>query len=215
MREMKPLSIRYRQPKWEKMRRIPRLCALICFITLCLGCTHPGTSSYMLRQNAPPPEAPAPGKALIYFMRPSGYGYGIHFPIYHESELIGLSQAMSYFTYECKPGKQRFIGTAENKSGLKAELAPDKTYLVLTKAHTGKTKARIEIIPVIAGSPLWQKFEGYKETLVHTIPDTRALNEWMTTRQGQADGQLNKIYTFLDTAEGERYVVKLVPGDGR
>ncbi len=197
------------------MSRISGPLILIGLVIMCFGCTFPGHSSYMLTQKAPPPDVPASGNALIYFMRPAGYGYGIHFPIYHEKDLIGLSQAKSYFTYECKPGRHRFLGMAENKFGLKAELGPDKTYFVLTKAHTGKTKARIEIIPVTPGSQWWDLVDSYKESLIHTIADPAALQSWMAGHRGQAETQLSVIYSFLDTAEGQQYVVYMRADDGR
>ena len=69
-------------------------------LAMIAGCA--GTSPYM-REAQPIAERQA-DKALVYFMRPSGMGFAIHFQIWDSYNLIGLSQAKSYFAYECEPG---------------------------------------------------------------------------------------------------------------
>ena len=95
---------------------------------------------------ATPIEGPSTGKALVYFMRPSGGGFAINFQIC--DHFIGLSQAKSYFAYECDPGRHLFIGMAENKRGLEADLEAGKSCYVITQVKMGGFRARMAFVPV-------------------------------------------------------------------
>ena len=67
---------------------------LVVVILLTAGCV--GKSKYM-RSAMPPAEGLSSSKAIVYFIRPSGYGGAIHFKIwdYYKSDynLIGLKIA--------------------------------------------------------------------------------------------------------------------------
>ena len=195
------------------MKRFLGPVLLVFLAATFFGCA--GSSSYMVKQTTPPPAAPSPGKALVYFMRPSGMGFAINFQIYHGNDLIGLSQAKSYFTYECDPGPQMFLGMAENKIGLQADLEADKTYYVLTQVRMGAWKARMGIIPAKPDNEWWNKVDAYKTSLVYIAPDPAALQAWVEKNKGKMDATLAESYTFLNTPEGQKYVVHLGPEDGR
>jgi hypothetical protein len=194
------------------MRRITILFFFLLSISMLTSCAD---SSYMIRQDSPPPAAPEEGHALIYFMRPSAYAWGIHFPIYHGEDLIGLSQAKSYFTHECLPGKHKFIGMAENRVGLKADLEADKTYFVLIQSMTGKTKARMAFAPAIPGSQQWEEVEVYKTSLAYTEKDVDALKAWGEANRENSKELLTSIYDYMDKLEGQKYVVHIGPDAGR
>jgi hypothetical protein len=186
---------------------------LVLLVTLFFGCA--GSSQYMSTAATPPPAGPSPDKALVYIMRPSGMGFAINFQIYHSDELIGLSQAKSFFTYECDPGTHMFLGIAENKHGLKAELEAGKTYFVLTQVKMGAWKARMAMIPVTAGSEWWDKVDGYKTSLHYIISDKAKLDSWKAANVIKADAVLKDTYAFLETPEGQKYVAILKMEDGR
>lgn len=93
---------------------------LFLFLTGCAG-----SSGYMVK--ATPTEGPAQGKAMVYFMRPSGMGFAINFQIWDGTYFVGLSQAKSYFAYQCDPGKHLFLGIAENKAAIEADLNAGKS----------------------------------------------------------------------------------------
>ena len=195
------------------MKRYLSLVLFVLLAVMFFGCA--GSSSYMTKQSTPPPAAPSPGKALVYFMRPSGLGFIINFQIYHDRDLIGLSQAKSYFTYECDPGPQMFLGMAENKVGLKAELEAGKTYYVLTQVRMGGWKARMGIVPATPGSKWWDLVETYKTSLVHIAAEPAALQAWVAAHKEKTEAELNKTYSFLETPEGQKYVVHMGPDAGR
>jgi len=183
----------------------------VLFVTLLLGCT--GSSKYMNKASAP--EGSLPGKALVYFMRPSGLGYAIHFQIWENYRLIGLSQAKCYFAYECDPGKHLFIGRAENKRAVEADLEAGKTYYIITQVKMGAWKARMGFIPVTRGSEYWDKVELYKQELSYVVLQKEVVEQWEAKRKGKINAELNEIINYIKTPEGQKYVVKLNKEDGR
>lgn len=184
---------------------------MVLFVTLLLGCT--GSSKYMNKASAP--EGSSPGKALVYFMRPSGFGYAIHFQIWENYRLIGLSQAKCYFAYECDPGKHLFIGRAENKRAVEADLEAGKTYYIITQVKMGGWKARMGFIPVTRGSEYWDKVELYKQELSYMVSQKEVVEQWEAKRKGKINAELNEIINYIKTPEGQKYVVKLNKEDGR
>ena len=192
------------------MRTFPKLMVLLV-VLLVGGCA--GTSQYM--RKAEPPTGPPPEKALVYFMRPSGMGFAVHFQIWDGHQLIGLSQAKSYFAYPCDPGKHLFIGIAENKRGVEAELEAGKSYYVLTQVKMGAWRARMAFIPVTRGSEYWEKVEAYKQELEFIEPNEEELANWLAPRKAKAENELMNIISYLNTPEGSQYVVTLSKDDGR
>ena len=161
------------------------------------------------------PEGPSANKALVYFMRPSGFGFAIHFQIWENYRLIGLSQAKSYFAYVCDPGKHLFIGRAENKRAVEADLEAGKTYYILTQAKMGGWKARMAFIPVTRSSEYWDKVELYKQKLNFVVLQKEVAEEWENKRKGAITTELNEIISYMKTPDGQQYVVKINKEDGR
>lgn len=191
------------------MKSCPKIFVLVVLILA--GCA--GTSPYM--QKDIPIVGPSSGKALVYFMRPSGIGFAIHFQIWDGYHLIGLSQAKSYFGYECNPGKHFFIGRAENKRAVSADLEAGKTYYVITQVKMGAWKARMAFIPVTRRSEHWNKVHEYRQDLNYISPKREVLAEWVAERRAEVEKEISEIIGYLQTPEGKRYVVTLSKQDGR
>jgi len=85
---------------------------------------------------------PAPGKALIYFVRTQTMGFAVKVKLYADEKLVGLIMSKTYVPLEVDPGKHEFIVEAENAGFLEAEVAPDRIYLVQVAIHMGAMKAR-------------------------------------------------------------------------
>ena len=192
------------------MKRLVRIQALI-ILFLFAGCA--GESQYMRKST--PPTAPPPDKALVYFMRPSGFGFAIHFQIYDRYDLIGLSQAKSYFAYPCDPGKHLFIGVAENKRAVEADLEAGKSYYIITGVHMGGWKARMSFVPVTRGSEFWDRVEEYKRDLNFVAPVEGEIDKWVAKREKKVQEKIAEIISYLDTPEGKEYVSTLSKEDGR
>ncbi len=182
---------------------------IVPFIIVILFAGCAGTSRYMV--TATPIEAPSSGKALVYFMRPSGMGFAINFQIWDGDHFIGLSQAKSYFAYECAPGRHLFIGMAENKRGVEADLEAGKSYYIITQVKMGAWRARMAFVPVTRGSEFWNKVEIYKKELNFIAPKEEEVASWEAKKKAKSQ----QIISYLETAEGSKYVVPLSKGDGR
>jgi hypothetical protein len=179
----------------------------IVLIFLIAGCA--GSSKYMTK--AEPVTGPPEDKALVYFMRPSGFGFAINFQIWDGDQFIGLSQAKSYFGYQCDPGKHLFIGIAENKKGIEANLEAGKSYYVITQVKLGGWRARMAFIPVTRGSEFWDTVETYKQNLNFV----EANKEMTATWEAKEKAETQQIMNYLNSPEGQKYVVKLNMEDGR
>lgn len=101
---------------------------------------------------------PSQGKALVYFMRTSNYGWLAPAPIYDDDKYIGsiameqgtsifVAKKKTYIAYETNPGKHMFTVYSENVDFLPAELVADKTYYVLVRPVMGVRKIRFYLTP--------------------------------------------------------------------
>ncbi|MBW2365122.1 MAG: hypothetical protein JRF25_08675 [Deltaproteobacteria bacterium] len=176
-------------------------------ILMIAGCA--GSSRYMVKGT--PIDSLPSDKSVVYFMRPSGMGFAINFQIWDGDHFIGLSQAKSYFAYVCDPGKHLFMGFAENKVAVDADLAAGKTYYIGTAVRMGAWKARMLFTPVVRGSELWNKVEDYKKnlSLISSIPEETM--KWEAKKKAEAQQFVN----HFKTGEGKNDVVTLSIEDGR
>ncbi len=110
-------------------------------------------SSLMVRSSAGAAEpAPAPGKALVVFMRPSSFGGAIQSSVYdtHDSAdtFIGIVSTKDKIGYQAEPGDHLFMVIAENADFMIAHLDAGKTYYVLVSPRMGVWKARFSLLPI-------------------------------------------------------------------
>jgi hypothetical protein len=183
---------------------------LVLLLVLMLGgCA--GSSKYMAKSE-PPIAGPPPDKSVVYVMRPSGFGFAINFQIWDRDRFIGLSQAKSYFAYVCDPGKHLFIGIAENKVAVDADLAPGKSYYIVTEPRMGGWKARLAMTPVTKGSENWDKVEGWKSEMEFITPVAEEVRAWDESKKEEARGLVN---FFEKDPDREKYLGRLSPDDGR
>jgi hypothetical protein len=144
-------------------------------------------------------------------MRPSGVGFAINFQIWDGTYFVGLSQAKSYFAYQCDPGKHLFLGIAENKVAIEADLEAGKSYYIGTNVRMGVAKARLNFTPVTRGSELWDKVDEYKRSLnfIATKEEERA--KWEASKRQEAQG----LVDYFSTGAGKAEVLRLNKEDGR
>jgi hypothetical protein len=200
------MSINHSLTKEARMKKVLKGITLVMLLTV-MGCA--GSSKYMVKST--PIAGPSPDKAIVYFMRPSGFGFAINFQIWDSDRFIGLSQAKSYFAYECDPGRHLFIGIAENKRGVEADLAAGRSYYVITQVKMGGWRARMAFIPVTRGSEFWDKVEQYEKELNFIMPKQEEVAKWEATEKPE----VQEIISYLETPEGRQYVVPLGREDGR
>jgi hypothetical protein len=173
------------------------LWGLICSLVFFVSCA--GSSQYMK-----PSEtllSPSNEKALVRFMRPSGFGYAINFNIWDGENVIGNSVAKSQFDYLADPGKHLFVAIAENKTFLEAELEAGKTYYILTQVMMGAWRARVGLIGVNKGSEYWDKVIEYEQELNKLQPDTAALKLWEDSNKPKIKSLLSEYESKWKTSQ--------------
>jgi len=180
---------------------------LLMVFALTMGCA--GSSAYMVK--ATPTPGPPPEKAMVYFMRPSGMGFGINFQIWDGTYFVGLSQAKSYFAYECDPGKHLFLGIAENKVAIEADLEAGKSYYIGTNVRVGAVKARMDFTPVTRGSELWDKVDEYKRNLNFIAVKEEERVRWEAAKKKD----VQRLVDHFSTGAVKTQVLKLNREDGR
>lgn len=169
-----------------------------------------GSSPYM-KTSEDRPSGPAPGKALVYVVRPSGMGYGVDFQIWDGDHCIGVAVAKSCFSFQSAPGKHLFMAISENKSAVDAELAAGRTYYLIARVGMGGWRARVELIPVTRGSEYWEEAEVWARELIYTEADRKALAEWEVDKREEA----REIMATFRTEKGREYVTPLPAAAGR
>ena len=149
---------------------------------------------------------------MVYFLRPSGLGFAINFQIWDRDQFIGLSQAKSYFSYLCDPGKHLFIGVAENKVAVDADLAPGMSYYVITEPRMGGWKARLAMLPVSRNTESWDKVETLKNELGFVAPVEEEIRTWDAMKKPE----LRELVDFFEkNPDREKYMGRLTVLDGR
>ena len=124
---------------------------LVALALLLAGCA--GTVTNMREVPAGEPAmAPEPGKSLVVFMRPSGFGFAIQSSVFEVRDndplLIGIVAAKAKVGYNVEPGKRLFMAVGESADFMTAELEPNKTYYVQVTPRMGLWKARFSLAPV-------------------------------------------------------------------
>lgn len=90
---------------------------------------------------------PSPGKAVVYFVRPSNMGMAINFSYMDSAQLIGRFAGPAYIRYECEPGHHLFWARSENRDYVEADLAPDQIYFIQSMVAMGAVKAQVDLVP--------------------------------------------------------------------
>lgn len=149
---------------------------ILSILLLCSGIT--------VAQGFKPPE---PGKAVVYFVRVSNYGYAVSFEFFHQDKYIGAFKGMNYMRYECDPGEQLFWASSENKEFLTSELKPDGTYIVVVDVVMGFWKAHVGMTPLdVSNDEVFQRARN----LINSKPPVEISQE-------QIDKMNKKLADFI------------------
>jgi hypothetical protein len=101
---------------------------------------------------------PQEGKAVIYFVRVSSYGFAVSFEYFHQDRYIGAFKGENYLRYECDPGAQLLWASSENKEFLTSELKPGGSYIVVVDVIMGFWKAHVGLSPIsVKDAELFQR----------------------------------------------------------
>jgi hypothetical protein len=149
---------------------------------------------------------PAPGKALVYFVRPQLMGAAVKVKLYGDGSSRD-HHLRGYIPWEGDPGKHEFIVASENAGFLVAEFAPDKIYYVQVAIHMGAMKARTHFEVARPKSEALDEVSK-KHDQLRLITTTEEGLAWVTEEKADIDKTIAKF-----RAKGEEFET-LNPDDG-
>jgi hypothetical protein len=121
------------------------------------------------------PPAPAPGKAMVVFMRPSGTGYAIQSSVFAVKDgtpqMIGIVAAKAKVAWQADPGKSLFMVVGESGDFMGADLVAGRTYYALVTPRMGMWKARFSLKPVAKAELGSEEFKKWLEDCRWAVPD--------------------------------------------
>ncbi len=92
--------------------------------------------------------APAEGKAAIYFVRTSPFGFGVSFDYFHNDKFIGVFNGVNYMRYECDQGENLIWAISENKEFVTANFKEGGTYIIMVTVTSGMMKMNVKLTPI-------------------------------------------------------------------
>jgi len=132
----------------------PRLARLALLATLALFASACAGTIKNMKEVAPgsPEPGPAPGKAMVVFLRPSGMAYAVQSSVFvmkdKDPQLVGIVAAKTKLAWQADPGKHLFMVVGESGDFMSAEVEAGKTYFAMVTPRMGMWKARFSLKPV-------------------------------------------------------------------
>ena len=161
--------------------------------------------------------APAPGKAAVVFLRPSGMGFAIQSSVFevkdNQSLLVGIVAAKTKVVYQVEPGKRLFMAVGESAEFMTADLLPNRTYYAYVAPRMGLLKARFALEPV-RGAEL--DSSEFKSSLAECkwVGKNDASENWARGNMASVESKRAEYYPgWVKQPEPER--PNLSQGDGR
>ena len=181
-------------------------CVVIALLVPFIVSCAPG---YMIVRE--PISSPGEGKAVVNFLRPSGYGALANATVWDGDKLIGISFGKQRFQYECAPGKHLFIAWSEYKSPVEAELLPNRVYYIVLRIRMGFWRGRIHQVPLNKEHPLWENVLTWQQTVPNYTVDPQAFAA--VEAQGKPN-ILEYLKNYESKVKGTKHVLYLRPEDG-
>lgn len=180
------------------------------------GCAGSIRNMREVARGAPEP-APAPGKAMIVFLRPSGMGYAIQSSVFEvkdgSPELVGIVAAKAKVAWQVDPGQHLFMTVGESGDFMSADVVAGRTYFARVTPRMGVWKARFSLDPVssaeLAAAEFGRQLEGCR--WVELSPESAA---WAAGSREDVKAKLAAYYPKWQ-AKAEQDRPKLLPDDGR
>ncbi len=160
---------------------------------------------------------PTEGKAMVIFMRPSGFGYAIQSSVFEvkndTSTLVGIVAAKKKVSYELEPGQHIFMGISESAEFMLAELEENKTYYVLITPKMGVWKQRVSLEPIHANEIDPSELNDWLEDC-EWVAKSHASEVWVNANKVSIQSKLTKYYPkWINKDLSEK--LRLLPQDGK
>lgn len=180
--------------------------ALLAAAALLYGCA--GTIKHMEEVPGNPTVGPDPGKAVVVFMRPSGFGFAIQSSVFEvvgdNPTLVGIVAAKTKVAYQTTPGKHVFMVVSEAADFMSADLQAGKTYHALVTPRMGMWKARFSLKPVTKQELSSSDFTGWVSG-TRLVQNTPASNAWAQDNVADIRSKRAAYYDeWLGKPEAER-----------
>ncbi len=160
---------------------------------------------------------PAPGKAMVVFLRPSGMGYAIQSSVFEmkgqDPQLVGVVAAKTKVAWQADPGKHLFMVVGESGDFMSAEVEAGKTYFAMITPRMGMWKARFSLKPVGAEEYVSPDFVlGLNGS--RWVEKDESSEAWARENAADIRGKYDAYYPkWMEKAEADR--PKLLPADGK
>lgn len=194
------------------MRKPIILCFLLALLALA-GCQ----SSLMAKTaDGIKPYTPDTEKALVIFMRPSGFGGAVQSTVYQYDgapKFVGIVSSGSKIAYQIEPGMHTFMVMGENVDFLEADLAAGHIYYAEVEPHFGFAKARFSLEPVPQTEFDTKDFKKDVNSC-YFVTNTPSSEMWFTEHRQEVVEKHDKYYPKWQ-AKADDKKNKLAQTDGR
>jgi hypothetical protein len=159
---------------------------------------------------------PAPGKALVVFMRPSGNGFGIQSSVFSmrrgQPQVIAIVAAKAKVAWQADPGKHLFMVVGESGDFMSADLAAGRTYYALVTPRMGMMKARFSLRPIAKQQLRTAETEEWIADTRWVAPDA-STTEWARENSASIQEKYAEYFPrWMEKAPADRPA--LLPDDG-
>ena len=126
---------------------------LVCTVFF-YGCASLPSTEQMKAETAgfQLPRQPAPGKALVYVVRPSGLGGLVRFNVFVDSQAdeaeVGYTRASQYIYFGVDPGSRKISSKAENWAEWTIQAKAGEVIYLQQEVSVGIIMARNSIFPI-------------------------------------------------------------------
>jgi hypothetical protein len=171
-----------------------RLRGIICLAAVMLAslvtsCSH---NSHTM-QNCTRINGAAPGKALVTFIRATGYGGGINFAVWDGESCIGMVNAKKYVQHQCDPGEHVFTAQGRGWGFIKADLEEGKRYFVLVNVYPGMWSPKVSFQPIAKRKAEPEKIERWLTELQPRSVKPELMENWARPRRRHITARIAKV----------------------
>jgi hypothetical protein len=204
-----------------KLRNILLSIATAIILTACAYLTPPIEPGYGMQELAADkaPVAPAPGKAVVVFLRPSSAAYYQDLSVFevkdNQALLVGVVLAKTKVAYQVEPGKRVFmlVKGEPQQQFMTADLLPNRTYYVIVDTRWSNLMRSVGfVLEPVRGTELDSPaFESYL-AVCRWVEKTS--ENWVRGRMGDVESDYAKWYPdWVKRPEAGK--PHLSQGDGR
>jgi hypothetical protein len=171
----------------------------------------------MIPVRPPQPLAPPPGAALVVFVRPSNWAWGVRADVLDETgRFLGQLVPGAHFAAAVGPGRHMFVVWGENTDALAADVLPGHIYFVEGYVTPGAFSAHFHLKAIKPALPNWAMRDTWMRATNQMAVDPNAGQARLNSRgAGNIQERLRRGQEHLARYQGEEQFSRTItPGDG-